>query len=206
MMSSFPGLGASLTTTSTLLLDALRDPSNQGVWQQYVARYRPPLLGYARRLGVSAEDAEDVAQQVLLTFCAAYRDGRYDRERGRLRTWLFAIAYREIMNWHRAARGRPPATGNDADAQRVASLPADSDAEALWEQEWRDTILRACLEQVRTEVHETTYQAFQRFVLDDRPALDVAAELGISQNAVFLAKRRVLQRVKELLPSIEEAY
>ncbi len=205
-MSSSPGPGLSLTTTSTLLLDGLRDPSNHGMWQRYVDRYRPPLVGYARRLGVPSEEAEDVAQQILLTFCEAYRDGKYDRERGRLRTWLFTIAYREIMNWHRAGRGRLATPGEASDAQAIANLPADSDAEVIWEQEWRDTMLRVCLEQVRSEVNPTTYEAFRRFVLDEQSAHAVAEELKITQNAVFLAKRRVLQRVKALLPSIDETY
>ncbi|MEW6253758.1 MAG: sigma factor, partial [Planctomycetota bacterium] len=84
------------TTTNTDLLRGLKDPQNQTVWQQYVDRYRPLLLGCGRRVGLSHADAEDVAQLTLTAFCTAYQAGKYDRERGRLRDWLFGIMRNQI--------------------------------------------------------------------------------------------------------------
>lgn len=192
----------SSTITATLLLEGLKDPANARVWQEYVDRYRPLIVRYAQRLGVAAMDADDVAQQTLLTFCSAYRAGKYDRERGRLRTWLFTIAHSQIMNWRRAGRARAVHAGSDL----LANLPDADDSGALWEEEWRDAVLRECLSRIRNEVSETTFEAFRRFVLEERSAKDVAAELGTSQNAVFLAKRRVLERVRQLMPGVEETW
>jgi len=73
------------TVTSTTLLEGLKDPANGAVWEQWVDRYRPLVVRTARRIGVPAAEAEDVAQNALLAFALAYREGRYERSRGRLR-------------------------------------------------------------------------------------------------------------------------
>ena len=65
-------------------------------------------------------------------------------------------------------------------------------------------MLRQCLLEVSLEVEPKTFRAFELFARQGKPARDVANELGISENAVFGAKRRVLRRVRELLPKIEE--
>lgn len=53
------------------------------------------------------------------------------------------------------------------------------------------------LELIEPEFRPATWQAFRRVVLDgDKPA-QVAAELGISENAVLLAKSRVLSRLRQ---------
>jgi len=187
-----------LTVTCTDLLDGLRNPENRTVWRDYVDRYRPVLLAYARRLGLGEADAEDLAQQTLLTFSTAYREGRYDRERGRLRAWLFGIAQNHLRHLRRR---RPDATlGTD----EALALEDPGDQEALFDQEWRDGLLRQGLEVVRREVTPQTFEAFQLFASQDWPAERVAAHLGITPNAVFGAKRRVLQRLRELLPALEE--
>jgi len=74
------------TTTTTALLDGLHDPANEEVWREFDTRYRPIILGFAVKLGLSDEDAADVAQDTLARFVQEYRAGRYDRTRGRLVT------------------------------------------------------------------------------------------------------------------------
>lgn len=189
--------------TSTTLLDGLRDPANRTIWTAYVERYRPLVIGYVRRLGVAQDEAEDVAQSALLAFASAYRQGRYDRDRGRLSSWLFGIVTHEVRAHLRRVRHR--AELPDAD-DLLARLPAEDELAALWEGRWRALVLRACLHQVAQEVQPVTMDAFCAFALEGKPAREVAARLGLSENAVFGAKRRVLARVRELVPLMEEAW
>jgi RNA polymerase sigma-70 factor (ECF subfamily) len=196
-------------TTSTDLLRRLGDPRDEAVWHEYVGRYRPLLLSYARRLRFAAEDAEDLAQITLAEFCRTLREGKYERARGRLRSWLFGIAQRLVRKQRDRLRREPVPLDVAVDArERAAAERADDheDLEEIWEQEWRESVLRACLDQVRREVSATTYDAFRLFVREARPARDVAEELGVSENAVFGAKRRVLGRIRALLPEIEECW
>jgi RNA polymerase sigma-70 factor (ECF subfamily) len=194
------------TVTSTTLLEGLRDPANQGVWLAFVERYRPLIVRYGRRLELSAEDAEDVAQASLLAFCEAFRAQRYDRLRGRLRQWLFGIVHNQVKNWQRRQGRRAPGLPETKAERLLDGLEAPDGLEQLWEAEWRDCVARACLDEVRREVQESTFRAFERFALEGRPAEEVAAELGITPNSVYTAKRRILRRVRELKPLMEDAW
>ncbi len=192
--------------TSTTLLEGLKDPGNRTVWRQYVERYRPLVVGYAAKLGVPPEEAEDVAQSALLAFSSAYRAGRYQREKGRLSAWLFGIATNEVRSWRRreAARGRH--AGATEQAEALAELATDDALEELWRREWRDAVLWECMRALRRELQPETLRAFELFALRERPAEEVARELGLTPNAVFLAKRRVLARLRDLLPLVEDAW
>jgi DNA-directed RNA polymerase specialized sigma24 family protein len=87
----------------------------------------------------------------------------------------------------------------------VAPAPPDN-AEDLWDREWRDALVAECLNQIRTEVQPVTYAAFQLFALEEHPARHVADELGLSENAVSLAKSRILRRLRDLMPLMEEIW
>ncbi|MBI5852710.1 MAG: sigma-70 family RNA polymerase sigma factor [Planctomycetes bacterium] len=193
------------TVTSDDLLAGLKDPGNATVWNDYVGRYRPVLLEFGRRLGLRDADAEDAAQQALLTFAQSFCAGRYDKDRGRLRHWLYGIAANAMKEQRRKlARERRPGAGDasfDADV-----LPAADALEALWDEEWRAAFLAHCLALVRDEVEAKTYAAFDRFACQDRPAAEVAAELGMTENAVYGCKRRVLERLRELASTLEESW
>lgn len=194
------------TATSTYLLDGLKSPDNHTIWRQYVDRYRPILVGYARRLGLG-DDAEDVAQQVLASFSTAYRRGKYDRDKGRLRDWLFGIARNELRNWRRRHSRREVQVGGDADQTDFFAQLRDEDyLEKTWELEWRQAVVRQCLEEVRLEVDAKTLEAFELFASQGLPARSVAERLGITSNAVFIAKHRVLKRIRELLPEMETVW
>jgi RNA polymerase sigma-70 factor (ECF subfamily) len=198
--------GTVVTVTSTTLLEGLRDPGNQTVWLQFVDRYRPLILKYGQRLGLSGEDAEDVAQTSLIGFCESYRGQKYERERGRLREWLFGIVHNQVRNWQRR-QGRGGAAVSETKAEGLlGGLESRESLEQVWEEEWRGAVARACMDEVRREVQESTFRAFELFVLEGRPAEEVSAELGISPNAVYGAKRRILRRVRELKPFMEDVW
>jgi RNA polymerase sigma factor (sigma-70 family) len=190
------------TMTSTILLEGLKRTANQTVWSDYVDRYRPLILSYARRVGLADADAEDLAQQVLLTFADAYRAGRYDRSKGRLRSWLFGIAKTTLRN-HNHRKGREPRVLAGTTAENlIDQLPREGRLSEIWEDEWRQAVLHQCLVEVGREVEPSTLRAFELFARKGWPAEQVAAELNMSENAVYGAKRRVLGRIRELLPQI----
>jgi RNA polymerase sigma-70 factor (ECF subfamily) len=187
--------GAPSITTNTTLLAGLADGADQATWRAFVARYRPVLVRHARRSGCPETDAEDVAQQTLAEFARCFREGKFRRDRGRLRDWLFGIARHQLRRW---ARGRG--------AHRGAPRPeSDEGADrAAFDEECERALLAECLEAVRAQVEPATYQAFELFAVRGVPAAAVAEQLGTTENAVFLAKRRVLTRLRELLTLVED--
>jgi RNA polymerase sigma-70 factor (ECF subfamily) len=193
------------TVTSTELLEGLAR-SDSEAWGRFVARYRPLLLAWCGRAGLPPEDAEDVAQAALADFAAAYRDGRYDRSHGRLRAWLHGFARTSLARWWRARGAREVPAGAATSGGVLHSLPSPDEQDAHWEAEWRAAVLGHALEAVRREVQPATWLAFERFALEERDARAVAAELGLSENAVYGAKRRVLARLREVLPLVEDRW
>lgn len=191
--------------TSSSLLEGLLDGENHTRWHAYVERYRPLIVSFSRKQGLDGEEAEDVAQTSLLEFSKAYRAGSYDAGKGRLRSWLFGIVRRQLSN-HRRARGRRAGRAVALETGHLEEVGEEDELEARWEGEWRKAVLAQSLGEVRVMVEPQTYAAFEEFAMKQRPAAEVAAELGITENAVFGAKRRVLQRLREILPMMEEAW
>ncbi|RMF77012.1 MAG: sigma-70 family RNA polymerase sigma factor [Planctomycetota bacterium] len=189
-------------TTSTILL-GLRRFDNKDAWQRFHARFHKPILAFARRMGLSAGEADDCAQETLLEFANAHRAGKYDPERGRLSSWLFGIAYRKALQ-AREARGRG-AAGQTAGANTTfwQSLPDEQSATEWFEREWRRAVFERCLEQVRREVANQTFMAFMMTVCEGRTPDEAAAALGITRGAVYTSKHRVLRRVRELRQELE---
>lgn len=193
------------TVTSTTLLEGLKDAANETVWLQFVERYRPLILRYGERLGLSAEDAEDATQASLLAFCQAYREAKYERARGRLGDWLFGIVHNQVRNAQRKhGRSREVASSET----QVSAIESNSseEMERLWEEEWQDAVARECLAQVRREVQEATFAAFELHAIEGLPVAEVSERLGLTPNAVYGAKRRVLRRIRELKPFMEDAW
>ncbi len=192
------------TNTSSFILERLKDPDDRGIWQQFVEHYRPVIIRSARRFGLNEEDAQDAAQHTLMAFFTAYRDGKYDRERGRLRHWLFGIARHSILNVYEKRRNREVNVSGPTDQTGFfARVPGDDRLEEIWEHEWRETLLQQCLIQARREFDAKTFRAFEMFAQDGLPAKQVAEQLGMTSNAVFIAKHRILKRIRELLPEME---
>lgn len=180
-------------TTTTVLHD-LRDFSNEAAWGRFVGHFRLPIASFGRSMGLSSLDAEDLAQQTLAEFADAFRRDRYDRDKGRLSSWLFGIAYRQALRLAREARREPAAPGPPPDE------PA---ATAIWDDQWRIAILSQCLDRARAEFEPATFEAFELTVHRGLSPSAAARELGISVKAVYNAKHRVLKRVRELRESLE---
>ncbi|GMU24920.1 MAG: hypothetical protein AMXMBFR13_49910 [Phycisphaerae bacterium] len=206
-MAGDKGPNLTQTVTSTFLLEGLREAGNDTVWAQFVERYRPLIVRYAQRLGLSETDAQDAAQQALIAFCTSYRDGKYQREQGRLRVWLFGIARNQIFNTRKRARRREVLVSDDTSQTNFFDRQEQDDQfEAIWEEEWQQSLLRQCLEEIRKDFDEKSLEAFELFAWKGWPAQKVADHLGMTPNAVFLVKHRVMKRIRELLPQMEEAF
>jgi RNA polymerase sigma factor (sigma-70 family) len=202
-------------TTTTELLDSLKDAGNAAVWTQFDARYRPVLIGFARHLGLHNEDAADVAQQALLEFIRDFRAGRYERGRGRLSSWLISIARNRAVDLQRSM-GRRRAVGGESVIDRLpaqeetshAALQDPGTLSAIWESERRQAILAAALEHLRThtKTNEKTLQAFELVAVRGVPPEAVARECGMSVDEVYVAKNRVTKQLRAVVEEMTRAY
>ncbi len=184
--------------TSLTLLDALRRDANGQSWQQLVDIYSPLIQGWLRRHGAKQDDVDDLVQNVLTV---VYRRlGEFDRQRtGSFRNWLRTIAVNCLRDHWRAQRNRPTATG-DAEFVLMLNELADSDSHLsrVWNEEHDRHLTNFLLSRIKQEFRPATWQAFERFALKEEAPESIAAELGITANAVYIAKSRVLKRMREV--------
>ena len=194
-------LEAPCSTTSTLLLERLFDAADQAVWREFDSRYRPIITRFARRLGLRSEDAADVAQESLASFVRAYRQKKYDRERGRLRSWLMSIVKRRVCDLQRRQANHRPARGGSA----IVDLEDEAGLEELWEAERRQSLLRQALAELKenSRTREKTIRAFELYVLKQRAPEAVAAELDMTVADVYMAKNRVAERLREIVARLD---
>jgi RNA polymerase sigma-70 factor (ECF subfamily) len=183
--------------TPVSLLERLRRPGEQAAWDRFVELYTPLLCDWARRLGLQESDAADLVQDVLTVLVEKLPQFVYDRNKS-FRGWLWTVTVNKCREKQRrqAANPLPPQT----EALQVVSIP--DPAEAVGEEEYRQYLVRRALEVMRIEFQPATWQAFWECVVNERPATDVAGELGLSENAVYLAKGRVLRRLRRELDGL----
>jgi RNA polymerase sigma-70 factor (ECF subfamily) len=185
------------------MLDGLKNRENTRLWSDFCGRYRPIVVRFAQRLGLNEEDAQDAAQEALLAFAEAYHAGRYDRQKGRLRTWLYSIASNKIRDLQRC-RFRDKAVASPPDKTAlIEQLPDDRTMSEYWEVEWQQSLVRICIQQVRKQVKPSSMRVFELCVLKQRSVDEVAAELEMSRDAVLRARSRVLSRIRRVRRVLE---
>ena len=183
--------------TSLTLLDRLRRPDQPDAWNRFARLYAPLLLEWALARGLQNADAEDLVQTVLVRLIRQLPT--YEKHAGRtFRSWLFTVCRNECHNF-RTRRATRPVPGTDSALATVPTPPRGDDPD---EAEYRRALFRRALEVVRGDFSPAVWAAFTRFALGGVPADRVAAELGITANAVYLARNRVLTRVRTELAGL----
>lgn len=195
---------AERVTTTSMLLEGLRTFGNQTVWSDFDAHYRPIITGFARRFGIGAEAAEEVAQVTLSEFARDYRAGRYDRQRGRLSSWIIAIARHRIIDLQRARGRHAGVRGSSA----IVHLPDEPELTQVWEQERDQAVFDRALHRLRaaTRTEPHTLEVFTRVALAGESPAAVAAELNISRDQVYRIKNRITERLRLLVTQVEQEY
>ena len=186
-----------MNETSISLLERLRDSSEPESWDRLVSLYAPLLRAWLRKYDVQVIDMDDLVQEVLL---AVSKDlSRFDHggHEGAFRAWLRGILVNRLRNfWRKRDRGPQPRGDSDIE-NRIAQLDdPSSEMSQIWNREHDRYVVRQLLALTKPHFSEGTWQAFCRVAIDGAKADAVAAELGISLNAVFIAKSRVLSRLR----------
>ena len=182
------------------LLVRIRDARDNQAWAQFVDLYAPLLYGFARKKGLQDADAADLTQEVLRAVARAAKRQDYDPSKGSFRGWLFTIARNKLRNFQASRRRHPQGTGDTAEQDRLEAQPdREPNEDALWDREYEQRLFDWAAQQVRGGFEQSTWKAFWQTAVDGKPAKDVAASLGISVGAVYIAKSRVLARLRECI-------
>ena len=169
------------------------DPSDCRPFEELVRRYQARVIANCRYLTGSADDAEDLAQEVFVRVFFALR--RFER-RSLFSTWLFRIKVNHCLNHLRATR---------AEGRRVALDDLDDNTEnALRTDETIEFELteEASRERVRTAIQALPLTLRVPLVmreLDEMTYDDIAQQLGLKLSAVKMRIARGRQRLRETM-------
>jgi len=187
------------TRGSVILGVCQQDPER---WREFDSIYRPMLLAFLRNQGLQEFEANDVVQDIFVKLLAKIQT--YDRERCRFRTWLFEVAHNTLIDRVRRRAAHKKALDGWA-AQMLHATISDSLRMAEeWVKIHRAKILAHALETVRGRTAPRVWACFEQRLLRDRPGAEVAAELGLEPNAVFVNSCRVLKRVRAVCQEFDE--
>jgi RNA polymerase sigma-70 factor (ECF subfamily) len=186
-----------MDTTPATLLERLRRPADQEAWARFVRLYTPVLLAWAGRVDQQGQDAADLVQDVFAILLQKLPEFRYDRSQS-FRAWLWTI----LKNRWRETRRRRIPVPLDARSAPLAGLADPAEPPGPDEAEYRRDLVRRVLEMVQGDFSPETWSAWQGYVIDGRPAADLARELGVTPQAIYLAKARVLRRIRQELDGL----
>jgi len=190
--------------TRASLLVQIRDGSNRAAWQEFVNLYGPVIYGFARKRGLQDADAADLMQDVLRSISAAIGRLDYDRNQGTFRGWLFTITRNKILNLFAARRIRPQGSGDTTTNRLLAEQADANDGSDSWELEYQRRLASMAMDRIKGEFQDSTWRAFWLTAVEGGAAADVSRQIGLSPGAIYVAKSRVLARLKEEVEAVRQ--
>jgi RNA polymerase sigma-70 factor (ECF subfamily) len=187
-----------MASTPSSLLVRLGQPNASAHWERFVALYTPLLYTWTRRLNVPPQDAADLLQDLFTCLVEQFRSLSHDPKRS-FRTWMRTLLVNRWRTWlqKRAAR-KVLADPKD----RLEDVAVSEQVPEFEEEEYRRHVVFRALQLMQAEFQPATWNACWEYVVNGRPPEEIARELGVSVNTVYLAKSRVLRRLREELSDL----
>lgn len=188
-----------MDSTSVSLLRRLREPAADTAWKRFVELYAPLIFHWGRQQGLDTTDAADLVQEVLAILVVKLPLFEHDPTR-RFRGWLRTVTVNKARDFQRRESARPATRYDEAIQSVLATEPID----LFDEVEYRNYLVGRALDLMRAEFQDRTWQACWLHVAEGRPAAEVGQKLGLTANAVHIAKYRVLRRLRQELEGLLE--
>lgn len=179
--------------TSLSLLQAMVDMDNQGAWSRFDHIYRPLIRRWIGRYIRDDAVMDDVVQETMTNLIRGLPRFEHNQRPGAFRAWLKVVTVNQIRRYWRA-NNRWPFDGPDELAEVVSP---DGDLSRQWDQEHDLHVLGKLVDRVRVEFSQSTWRAFRAVVLRGETPQEVADRLGMTVNAVYVARSRFLQRLRQ---------
>lgn len=183
-------------TTRLSLLVRLRDVEDDKAWADFVRLYAPLVYRLARKYGLQDADAADLSQDVLRSMVQALPRLDYDPARGTFRGFLFTAARNQLRKFL-LSRKRDPSIN-----ELLCDIPAPEEV-AAWEREYQAHVFSLASERIRDGFRTSTWQAFWLTTVQGEDIEQVGRTLGMSVGAVYIARTRVLARIREAVRELE---
>ena len=189
--------------TSESLILRIRDPQDALAWSQFMAIYEPVVYRLSRRRGLQHADAEDLCQQVFLSVARAVESWKSEQDGPRFRNWLARVTRNAILN--AMTRTKPDRSSGTSSVQDLLlDLPDSGNMTTAIMNESRMEAFRWAAQQIQPEFTESTWRMFHETTIGGRCVSEVSSELGCSTGAVYVARCRVMQRIKDKVNEVSD--
>ncbi len=191
--------------TRLTLVGRLGNARDHEAWTEFVSIYEPLILRLLRQNGLQDCDSSDVCQQVLQAVAKDIDTWKPDGKHGSFRRWLFRVARNRVIKFLMSQRKQPRAAGGTSAHVLMRQQPdARASISEVFDREYRERVLVWAAEQIREEFRESTWNAFWRTCIDGRPVAEVAEELGTTAGNIYVARSRIMSRLKTQVKHILE--
>ncbi len=188
-----------MPTTSISLIQRLGQPEPKETdWDRFHSLYKPLLMFWSQqRLGLTRDEAEDLSQEVLIKMMAELPKFEF-RAGGSFRTWLCTVVLNKGRDFLRKKSRQPSLLESGA----IRQFSSPDEVQFLTDQEYNRQLTRRALELMKSEFQESTWKACWLHLVDGQSAEQISQQMQITRNAVYLAKARVLKRLREELQGL----
>ena len=192
-------------TTRPSLLIRLRNHQDFQAWAQFVDLYAPFIYGYLRKRGLQDADAADLTQVALRQVAVHVGSMEYQPGESSFRGWLFTIVRNKLHDFYDRPHHLEQGAGK-SDVQRLLeNQPApDTDEPAAWERDYQINLFAWAAEQIRPTLAQSTWEAFRMTAVEGKSGKEAAKHLGMTVAAVYLARSRVMARLRAVIAEIQE--
>jgi RNA polymerase sigma-70 factor, ECF subfamily len=190
----------SVESTSISLLRRLRQSDAELDWLRFSNLYAPLVFYWGRGQGLDATDAADLVQEVMTKLVVKLREFEYDPKL-KFRAWLRTVSVNQARDLQRAATRRK---ATDSGGLHEPAQPGVNSVDLFDQQEYCAYLVTRGRDLIRSEFEPLTWDACWKYAVEGRSAGDVATELGITANAVRIAKCRVFARLRKELEGLIE--
>jgi|SRR5208283_4511834 len=204
MIMTLDPLPSALHTRSSLIF-RLRKWDDAKSWEEFYGLYRKLVYGFARKSGLTHEEAEEVTNDVFVRVANTIQEFESNPEKGPFRGWLLNLTRWRVVDKFRARpkvhQGPHGAHGDDR-TSTMERVPDDADYDGLWENEWRNNLIGAAMERLARRTQAKHFQIFDLHTRHNWPVMRLSRELGVNPASVYLITHRLTKQLRQEVTAI----
>ena len=186
-------------TTRSSVIRAVADTGNEAAWQQHFDLYAGFVFSIARSKGLREEDADDMVQVVFADLARNLPTFRYDRAKGKFRSYLTALVHWRVMDRLKAGKRDADLKASFWEEAKSAASAADED---FSEREWQQAALEEALRRMKPDVRPEHYAAFVASAVDGQDTESVMRLYGISRDNLYQIRKRLTEKLRETVTAV----
>ena len=186
-------------STRSSVLRAVANTENEAAWQRFFDFYAGFVFSIARSKGLNEADADDIVQVVFSDLARNLPTFKYDRAKGRFRSYLAGLVHWRVMDRLKAGKRDMELMASFEEEAKATSSAGDKTFE---EREWQAAALEEALRRIKPEVNPEHYAAFVASAIEGQDTAAVTRLYGISSDNLYQIRKRLTAKLRETVEQV----